>query len=157
MKTLQQQYSLVKGSRGVLFNYLADIPFEKLQIGLETVDNRSICYLLNHTGNSYLSWLSEFVFNTPLVVRNETAWTSIDDVRVLYKEVDDAVFNFLDAFEEETTEITRLKARQNVIMTLSVLQLFTHVITHEFHHKGMILNMTRQLGFTPVDTDIIRF
>ncbi len=157
MKTLQQQYTLVKGSRGVLFNYLATIPFEKLQTGLETADNHSIGSLLKHTGNSYLSWLSEFAFNVPLVVQDEKAWTSMEDVRAFYKEVDDAVMKFLNAFEEATTEITRLKARQNVMMNLSVLELFTHVITHEFHHKGLIVNMTRQLGFVPVDTDIIRF
>ena len=156
MKTLQQQYGLVKSSRGVLFNYLATLPFETLQTGLATADNHSVCFYLKHTGNSYISWLSEFAFNMPLVMQDETAWTSMEDVRAFYKEVDNAVFLFLGAFEEATTEITRLKARQNVIMTLSVLELFTHVITHEFHHKGLMVNMTRQLGFVPVDTDVIR-
>jgi uncharacterized damage-inducible protein DinB len=35
-------------------------------------------------------------------------------------------------------------------------KLFTHTITHEFHHKGQILTLSRQLGYTPVDTDIMR-
>jgi uncharacterized damage-inducible protein DinB len=38
----------------------------------------------------------------------------------------------------------------------SAFQIFTHVITHEFHHKGQILSLSRHLGYTPVDTDIIR-
>jgi uncharacterized damage-inducible protein DinB len=41
--------------------------------------------------------------------------------------------------------------------TATPLQLFTHVITHEFHHKGQILSRCRQLGYVPVDTDILRF
>ncbi|MCB0624495.1 MAG: hypothetical protein KDC43_11415, partial [Saprospiraceae bacterium] len=35
-------------------------------------------------------------------------------------------------------------------------RLFTHVVTHEFHHKGQILSLTRHLGFVPVDTDVMR-
>ncbi|MCB0535444.1 MAG: hypothetical protein KDD14_24780 [Saprospiraceae bacterium] len=36
------------------------------------------------------------------------------------------------------------------------LRLFTHIVTHEFHHKGQILSLSRHLGYTPVDTDIMR-
>ncbi|RZL05047.1 MAG: hypothetical protein EOO89_27250 [Pedobacter sp.] len=35
--------------------------------------------------------------------------------------------------------------------------IFTHVITHEFHHKGQSMTMSRLLGHTPPDTDILRF
>ncbi|HEX8506591.1 MAG TPA: DinB family protein [Hymenobacter sp.] len=42
-------------------------------------------------------------------------------------------------------------------LELSPLQLFPHVITHEFHHKGQILSMSRLLGHVPVDTGAIRF
>jgi uncharacterized damage-inducible protein DinB len=34
------------------------------------------------------------------------------------------------------------------------LQLFTHVMTHEFHHKGQLLSMFRILGHVPPDTDV---
>jgi len=33
----------------------------------------------------------------------------------------------------------------------------THVMTHEFHHKGQIMTMGRMLGYTPPDADVIRF
>ncbi|MFI5159066.1 MAG: DinB family protein [Sphingobacteriales bacterium] len=41
-------------------------------------------------------------------------------------------------------------------LTRSPFELFTHVTTHEFHHKGQVVSMSRQLGYTPVDTDVIR-
>lgn len=157
MNTLGKQYKMVQGSREVLFNYLSTIPFAKLHVGISTVENRSICYLLNHTGMSYLSWLNEFARQIPLLMADETAWETMEDIKAFYTEVDDAVYNFLGAFDNEDQEITGLKKRQNMVLTLSILELFTHVITHEFHHKGVIVNMTRQLGFVPVDTDIIRF
>ena len=34
--------------------------------------------------------------------------------------------------------------------------IFADVTTHEFHHKGQILSISRHLGYVPVDTDIIR-
>ena len=42
------------------------------------------------------------------------------------------------------------------MLPASPLKLFTHVITHEFHHKGQILSLSRHLGYVPVDTDVIR-
>ncbi|WEK37501.1 MAG: DinB family protein [Candidatus Pseudobacter hemicellulosilyticus] len=39
---------------------------------------------------------------------------------------------------------------------LTTLQLFTPVITQEFHPQGQKLSMNRQLGYTPGDTDMIR-
>ncbi|MFD1258691.1 DinB family protein [Mucilaginibacter terrae] len=38
-----------------------------------------------------------------------------------------------------------------------MLQIFTHTITNEFHHKGQILIIFRLLGQTPPGSDMIRF
>ncbi len=46
--------------------------------------------------------------------------------------------------------------KNGAILMVNPLQLFTHVITHEFHHKGQIMSLSRHLGYTPVDADIIR-
>lgn len=156
MKTLMQQYKLVESARGALFTYLASIPFQKLHIPIEMANNKSVCYLLNHTAITYLSWLNEFALKNPLMMTDETAWQTINDAKTYYTEVDDCAYNFLAAYDDKDEMITGYKQSWNNSLTFSVLQLFTHVITHEFHHKGIILNMTRQLGYTPVDTDIIR-
>jgi len=42
-------------------------------------------------------------------------------------------------------------------ISVTLLQVFTHVITHEFHHKERIMPMGRKLGYIPPDADIIRF
>ncbi|MDQ2753158.1 MAG: DinB family protein [Bacteroidota bacterium] len=157
MKTLREQYKLVQSARGVLFDYLATIPFQKLHQPVEAFNNKSVCFVLNHIALSYLSWLNEFALKIPLLMTDETAWQTMDDVRTFYTEVNDAAYNFVSSFDDKDTMITAHKKRQKQTFTFSVLELFTHVVTHEFHHKGMIVNMTRQLGFTPVDTDIIRF
>lgn len=156
METLRQQYKLVREARQVLFSYLQTIPFDKLHRPIEVFNSKSVCYLLNHTALSYLSWLREFGLQNPLLMTDETGWQTMDDAKAFYVEVDDAVYNFIASFDDENTVLTSMKARWHVMLSLSVLQLFTHTITHEFHHKGQILTMTRLLGYTPVDTDIIR-
>ncbi len=34
--------------------------------------------------------------------------------------------------------------------------LFTHTVTHEFHHKGQVVAMGRLLGYPPPETDLFR-
>jgi uncharacterized damage-inducible protein DinB len=46
---------------------------------------------------------------------------------------------------------------RNRQVSATPLQLFTHLLTHEFHHKGQIMTMCRLLGHIPPDTDVIRF
>ncbi len=157
MKTLMQQYKLVQSARGALFDYLNSITFKKLHLPIQSYNSKSVCYLLNHVALCYLSWLNEFALKIPLLITDETAWQTMDDVKTIYTEVDDCMYSFLTAFDHKNTMISAFKKRQEVTLTLSVLQLFTHVITHEFYHKGVIVNMTKQLGFTPIDTDVIRF
>lgn len=156
METLRKQYKLVQEARGILFAYLQSIPFGKLHQPADEFNGKSVCFLLNHIVLTYLSWLNEFAFRNPLLTTDETGWQTMDDVKAFYRKADEAVYNFLSSSDNEETVITGLKERQNVKLSLSVLQLFTHTITHEFHHKGQILTMTRLLGYTPVDTDIIR-
>nr|WP_242021046.1 DinB family protein [Cytobacillus oceanisediminis] len=30
-----------------------------------------------------------------------------------------------------------------------------HTVTHEYHHKGQIMAMSRQLGYEPPNTDVL--
>nr|WP_261382294.1 DinB family protein [Mucilaginibacter achroorhodeus] len=70
--------------------------------------------------------------------------------------MDRAEKGFLESFKQSLNLSLTLEKGQGVILNLSPLELFTHVITHEFHHKGQLVNMSRQLGYIPVDTDVIR-
>ena len=82
---------------------------------------------------------------------------NIYDLRNAFNEVNILVDKFLNFFSDRNTpvegEIFWLKRNQ----TETPLSLFTHVTTHEFHHKGQIMTMSRLLGYTPPDADVIRF
>nr|WP_285855105.1 DinB family protein [Paenibacillus cellulositrophicus] len=79
-------------------------------------------------------------------------------IRNLFSEIDKMVERFLQENshrpnEHIVGEIPSLGSQQEY----SILQLMTHVMTHEFHHKGQIMTMGRMLGYTPPDADVICF
>ncbi|MGN7166928.1 DinB family protein [Paenibacillus cellulositrophicus] len=79
-------------------------------------------------------------------------------MRNLFSEIDKMVERFLQENshrpnEHIVGEIPSLGSQQEY----SILQLMTHVMTHEFHHKGQIMTMGRMLGYTPPDADVICF
>ncbi|PFP27641.1 hypothetical protein COJ96_15565 [Bacillus sp. AFS073361] len=40
-------------------------------------------------------------------------------------------------------------------LSITPCKLLTHTITHEFHHKGQIVAMLRQMGYEPPNTDVL--
>ncbi len=156
MELLLQQYEMVKGSRQALFSYLATVAPEQYVQELPAFANGSLRNLQVHIANTYVHWLGKFGLEETLDYLDPTAFTTIGQVREAYQQVDELVSRFLFTFRSSLlTDVTR-KLRSGQPLTTTPLMLFTHVFTHEFHHKGQLLTMSRQLGYVPVDTDVIR-
>ena len=157
MEVLKQQYRIIKGSREVVLNYCQSIKFEDLTKSIESFNKNSVCYLLLHIANTYLFWLKRFTKHEEMEYFKVENIKDVSGIRKAFDEVNSLVDKFLNKFSDHNTpiegEIFWLKKN----MTYTVLQLFTHVITHEFHHKGQIMTMSRMLGYTPPDADVIRF
>ncbi|MCI0450344.1 MAG: DinB family protein [Chlorobi bacterium] len=157
MTTLKKQYELIKSSREVVLNYCETIRSEDLTKQIENFNKNSICYLLLHIANTYIFWLKRFAENEGMKYFKVENAKDVNDIRKAFDEVNIIVENFLNKHTDFSTpiegEIFWLKKN----MTYTVLELFTHVITHEFHHKGQIMTMSRILGCTPPDADVIRF
>lgn len=158
MEILLRQYELIRERRETLFHYCSTLKTQHLAENLDAFGGRSIRFLMVHTSNNYHFWLGHFTgLNTMPFAASDTVHT-VDEIRVLYKSVNELVNVFLKNFNHdiETPILGRIPQR-DLQITVTPLQLYTQVITHEFHHKGQLLSMSRQLGYTPVDTDIIRF
>lgn len=154
---LLDQYELVKGSRGALFAYCATTGEDFLK-PVPTFNNNSIRDLLVHIINTYISWIDNFGIDGTRAFYRDKEVKTLHQIKTIFDEVDLMVNDFLKKYSEDyQSSMTKYIMRKDITLTLSPLQLFTHVITHEFHHKGQILTMSRLLGYTPVDTDIIRF
>ncbi len=157
MKILKEQYKLILSARSELLNYCVSIKQEDLVKPVKDFNDSTIMSLLLHIPNTYLFWLKRFAGKQEFEYFEEKNIKDIDGVRKAFDEADKTVIAFLDSYPYYSTKIKGEIFWLKTDMTFSVLELFTHVTTHEFHHKGQIMTMSRMLGYTPLDADIIRF
>ena len=158
MDVLFKQYELICERRETLFKFCESIQPPHFVTNIENFGSRSMCYLTVHIANTYTFWIADFagIEKRTLVAADKVS--SVSDVRQLFTDTNHVVNLFLSKYQTdyEAAIVNKVPMRE-FELSLTPLQLFTHVITHEYHHKGQILSMSRQLGYTPVDTDIIRF
>ncbi len=154
---LLSQYDSIKGARQALFTYCRSINHADLFKQVEAFNDNSIAHLLIHVANSYMHWMVFFDQQIPALYFKDEDIKGMDDIESAYAKVDLAVNDFILKYQSDYKQsFTKKKPERDTLVTTMPLELFTHVITHEFHHKGQILTMSRLLGYTPVDTDVIR-
>jgi uncharacterized damage-inducible protein DinB len=90
--------------------------------------------------------------------RNFTAYHVVKnafDAQEYFHSIDALVNEFIHAHSENHLAHIELTNKERKVV-VSPLKLFTHVITHEFHHKGQLLSLNRHIGYVPVNTDVIK-
>jgi uncharacterized damage-inducible protein DinB len=154
---LQKQYALLQGSREVVLNFIETKVGADLNIPVPAYENSTIRYLLVHTANTYFHWMQRFAMNVPFELLNDQDFNTIGLIRPLFQQVDDTMGVFLLHFAGHMEIPINNTLSRNRQVSATPLALFTHVLTHEFHHKGQVMSMCRMLGHVPPDTDVIRF
>ena len=152
---LNEQYNLVTSSRHVLFDYCETISEKDFVIENSSFGRGSIRNLLVHIGNTYEYWIGRQGLNLEI---NFTAYRAVENAwqaKKFFVTIDALVNTFFEHYSNAFLEDLTVEINNQTIRA-SPLKLFTHVITHEFHHKGQILSLSRHLGYSPIDTDIIR-
>lgn len=151
-----QQYSMIRDARSALFDYCDTI---KSRHFLQEVQGfgrgGSIRNLLVHVVNTYQFWIGYHCFGRDM---DYTAYESVMDMhqcREIYRDADRLVQELVDGFDQRYDQ-NILRRSKDRINELSPFRVFVHVTTHEFHHKGQILSISRHLDYLPADTDVIR-
>lgn len=153
-KYAEEQYELVKGSRKVLLDYCSTVSPDDFK-NENTAFGRggSMRNLLVHIANTYQYWIADRMLKRDIVYTKYEEKDHISEVIALFAEVDTFMGEFIkdmDNLNEIEYELGGIKG------TAAPFTLFTHVITHEYHHKGQVLSISRHLGYTPADTDVMR-
>ncbi len=151
-----EQYELVRASRKTLFDYCRGIqPEDLLEANASFGRGGSIRNLLVHIANTYEFWIGRMALKKVFEFTPYEAITNMSDAALLFESTDRLVYEFLERLEkDEPPEVSYSIA--GTAGSAAPFKIFSHVITHEFHHKGQILSMGRHLGYLPVDTDIMR-
>jgi uncharacterized damage-inducible protein DinB len=154
MDVFLSQYDWIKRTRETLFRYCETLAHDDYVRELETFGGDSIRNLHAHVADCYQTWLGIRALGKQFPEINPQTIHSVQDMREIFAKTDDLVLEFLQEFKENgdrNIQVTRNGESWNV----TVLWLFTHTATHEFHHKGQIVKIGRQLGYIPPDTDLI--
>jgi uncharacterized damage-inducible protein DinB len=152
---LQKQYALVQRTRAIVFDFLSGPIAKELNTPVPAFDNKTISDLLEHTAFCYYNWLACFAMQKPPLA--DQSDSTLDHIQRLYSRVDDTVTIFLRAFHEKMEGPITGTHDSMGQLSATPLELFTHVLTHEFHHKGQVMVMCRLLGHPPPDTDVSNF
>jgi len=156
IEVLQKQYALVQKSRGLVFNFMETGVGEHLKTPVPAYQNQDIRHLLVHNADCYLCWLAYMALEQTVEWLHDQDYNNMADIRRLYIKTDDLMAVFLHHFENSIdVPINNSRSRDDKL-NASPLMIFTHVMTHEFHHKGQIMLMCRQLGYAPPETDVYR-
>jgi uncharacterized damage-inducible protein DinB len=151
-----QQYALIASARNVLLDYYETLSLAHFVAPVAAFNDGNIRDLLVHVAGCYYFWLGQVGLQRPaLAVAPETV-CDVAALRALFTAVDGLVADFQQRHAASWLAPAPFVVPGKGLVSFAPLQLFTHVITHEFHHKGQVLSMSRLLGHTPVDTDVIR-
>ncbi|MCP9752893.1 DinB family protein [Ferruginibacter sp. HRS2-29] len=152
-----EQYDLVKQSRKVLLDYCETMSSEDFVNENNSFGRGgSARNLLVHIAHVYQYWVARHAMERKVEFDSYESRHNLTEVRLLFDEVDIFMNEFIQTMrgdQEDALVRYHLNGKEGFV---NKLKLFTHVITHEFHHKGQILSLSRHLGYLPVDTDIIR-
>lgn len=154
---LDAQYALVQDARATLLTYCATLAPTDFVTPVSVFNHMSMRDLLVHVANVYQHWLGVIAQQHLASYANPATITSVAAVTQLFEQVDALVRQYLLHATPTwlAPQPVHVPGRPEPL-SFNPLTLFTHVLTHEFHHKGQLLSMSRQLGYTPVDTDVIR-
>jgi uncharacterized damage-inducible protein DinB len=153
---LEAQYEMVRSARQVLLNYCDTVtPAHFTEENSGFGRGGSMRNLLVHNATTYQYWLGQHALAREMVYPEYKSIPTVQECRRFFDTIDELVAEFLAHFAAYyTAPITSMKEGKARVAT--PLEVFTHVTTHEFHHKGQILSISRHLGYIPVDTDVIR-
>lgn len=149
------QYDLVKSSRLVLLDFCRTLSADHFVQEHAHFGRGSIRNLLVHVANVYEFWIGSKALKLNQEYTPLDAVTDMDQMVLLYDKIDRLIGAFASSFGDSAMKPISFE-RDGLATSETPFKLFTHVITHEYHHKGQVLSMSRHLGYVPVDTDVIR-
>ena len=149
-----RQYRLVKYSRDTLLDYCNTITGDDFTKTNPRFGHASIRDILVHIANTYQAWLSRALATEFRAISPED-FPHLENIRNLFSIVDEQMNTFIIQVGNKSPEYFDIN-RNGKRLHLTPLQIFSHVTSHEFHHKGQVLSLSRQSGYIPVDTDMLR-
>lgn len=148
----QNEYEWVRQTRRTLLDFCRE---------LEVSDFIRVRELLVHITDCYIAWLGSFVLlktKEPLIPKEDLEKFNLDQIKLRFEQVDFIVYEVFKLHENQLNEPIQRKIPWRAVPETAFLtpgKLLMHTMTHEFHHKGQIVAIIREMGYIPPNTDIL--
>ncbi|RDU37165.1 damage-inducible protein DinB [Neobacillus piezotolerans] len=155
MDVFLTQYDWIKRTRESLFRYCETLPPSDYVKELDNFGGDSIRNLHSHVADCYRVWLGSRALGKSHQKIKPESINNVLEMREVFRKIDILVGEYLNEFKGKWDQTIPVSFHSGDSAEITALWLFTHTITHEFHHKGQIVKIGRQLGYIPPDTDLI--
>jgi uncharacterized damage-inducible protein DinB len=117
----------------------------------------SLLATIGHILGSERVWLSRFVGN-PGHLPALSSYDSLQAVREGFEEYWPEFESYLASLDVAGLELGLTWTNtKGVTRTQPVYRLLLHFVNHSSYHRGQLVTMLRQLGYTPVGTDMVYY
>jgi uncharacterized damage-inducible protein DinB len=111
-----------------------------------------------HVMSSEWVWLSRWLGTSPTAMPAEWQEYTLAQIVIEWDALQAAQLAFLDKLTDR--ELDRMVSYRNLAgedHTNVLWQLLRHMVNHSSYHRGQVTTMLRQLGHTPVATDLVLY
>lgn len=157
----QKEYEWIKQTRGILLDFCTHLDPNDFTRQMDGFGFQSIRQTLVHVADCYIAWLGSFVLlktKSPITSKEKLQQMGLEEIKERFEQADLYVNEVYKELEHDLDKPIQRKIpwrEQGDMISLTLGKLLIHTITHEFHHKGQIAAMIRQLGYEPPNTDVL--
>ncbi|HTU35009.1 MAG TPA: DinB family protein [Candidatus Acidoferrum sp.] len=119
---------------------------------------RSVRDTLAHIYGAEWLWLERWHERAPATLPSPADFPNLETLRTRWTEHDRNLRAYIDALTPATVQrVIKYKNTRGTAYEGPIEPMLSHVINHSTYHRGQVVTLLRQLGVTPVTTDLIGF
>ena len=126
-----------------------DIFLKDLGVGRVSLRN-----ILVHLMDTEKFWIS-LVKGMEIEHFSPETFPTLDTVRKAWCDVERETRDYLETLNESQLQHVKSVVWNNNTINFTIGKALVHFVTHEIHHRGVIIGLLRQLGLEPPDVNML--
>jgi uncharacterized damage-inducible protein DinB len=119
---------------------------------------RSVRDTLAHIHGAQWIWLERFQGRSPGGLPSPQDFPDLAALRARWSEVEPELLLYVNALKVSDLEtVVEYRTAKGTALSNPLWQSLQHLVNHGTYHRGQLTTLLRQLGATPVSTDMIAF
>jgi uncharacterized damage-inducible protein DinB len=113
---------------------------------------------LAHMYGAEWIWLERWRGNSPRTLPFALDFPAVEAIRLRWQEVEREQTEFLDALHPDRLgEVISYVNLKGEAFAYPLGRMLQHVVNHSTYHRGQVATLLRQLGATPLSTDLLLY